>query len=136
MKELNRFIRKRFALEDSIIAVKYADGTDKKPIEEELKNIVLLMADKYPVLKTVINNSEYEVDENTINFNFKIAVSSFLKTMNYDREIHNAIKTLYGTTYNINFVDDVSSEELILQEEAREKEMLAISKEIKASLWK
>jgi DNA polymerase-3 subunit alpha (Gram-positive type) len=133
-ESFNRFIRKRFALEDSIIAVKYADGTDKKPIEEELKNIVLLVADKYPALKSVLNKSEYKVDENTINFNFKIAVSGFLKTMNYDKQLHKAIKNLYGTTYNINFVDKVSSEELILQEEARDKEMLAISKEIKAAM--
>lgn len=34
---LNKFIRERFSLEDSIITVKYADGTDKKRIEKELK---------------------------------------------------------------------------------------------------
>ncbi|AGK99448.1 DNA polymerase III, alpha chain [Clostridium pasteurianum BC1] len=133
-EDLNRFIRKRFALEDSIISVKYTDGTDKKPIEEELKNIVFLLSDKQPVLKTVLNNSEIKVDKNTINFNFKIAVSGFLKAMNYDKQLHKAIKTLYGTTYNINFVDNISSEELILQEEAREQEILAISKEVKAAL--
>lgn len=133
-EDLNRFIRKRFVLEDSIISVKYADGTDKKPIEEELKNIVFLLSDKQPVLKTVLNNSEIKVDKNTINFNFKIAVSGFLKAMNYDKQLHKAIKTLYGTTYNINFVDNISSEELILQEEAREQEILAISKEVKAAL--
>jgi DNA polymerase-3 subunit alpha (Gram-positive type) len=131
---LNRFIRKRFVLEDSIIAVKYADGIDKKPIEEEIENIVLTLVDKNPVLKTVINNSEYEVNKNTINFNFKVAVSGFLKAMNYDKELHKAIKNLYGTTYKINFIDNVSSEDLILQEQAREQEMIAISKEIKANL--
>ena len=131
---LNRFIRKRFALEDSIITVKYADGTDKRPIEEEINNIVLLFADKHPTLKAVLNNSEYKVDKNTINFSFKIAVSGFLKSMNYDNKIRNAIKTLYGTTYNINFVDEVSGEELALQEETREQEMLAISKKISAAI--
>ncbi|MDP4146587.1 MAG: DNA polymerase III subunit alpha [Bacillota bacterium] len=130
---LNKFIRKRFALEDSTISVKYADGTDKKPIEQELTNIVHSMAHKYPVLKAVINNCEYEVNENTINFNFKAAVSGFLKSMNYDKQIHKTIKALYGTTYNINFVDDLTSEELMLQEEERQQEVLAITKEIKAA---
>jgi len=130
---LNKFIRERFALEDSIVTVKYADGTDKKPIEEELKDIVFLLSDKYPALKAVLNNSEYEVDENTINFNFKIAVSGFLKSMDYDKKIHKAIKNLYGTAYKINFVDKLSSEELIrLQENMREKEMVYIQKEVKA----
>ena len=114
---LNRFIRKRFALEDSIITVKYTDGTEKKPIEEALDNIVLSLADKYPVLKTALNNCEYKVDKNTINFNFKIAVSGFLKKMNYDERLQTAIKNLYGAVYNINFVDKVSGEETALQNE-------------------
>lgn len=131
---LNKFIRKRFALNDSVISVKYADGTDKKPIEEELKNIVFSLADKHPVLKTVVNNSEFEVDKSTINFNFKIGVSGFLKAMNYDKQIHKAIKTLYGTTYKINFVDKVSSEELVFQEKENNKEMLAVLNKIKTDL--
>lgn len=129
-QKLNRFIRERFALEDSVIAVKYADGIQKKPIEDELKSIVLLMSDKHPVLKTLINNSEYKVEDNNINFKFRAAVSGFLKSMKYDKKLNNAIKALYGTTYNINFVDDISSEELARAEEEREREMLAISRKI------
>jgi len=130
---LNKFIRERFALKDSTIAVKYADGTDKKPIEEELKNIIFLLSDKYPALKVVIDNSENEVAENIINFNFKIAVSGFLKSMDYDKKIHDAIKNLYGTAYKINFIDKVSSEELMrLQDDMREKEMLFLQKEVKS----
>jgi len=131
---LNRFIRKRFALEDSIITVKYTDGTEKKPIEEALDNIVLSLADKYPVLKTALNNCEYKVDKNTINFNFKIAVSGFLKKMNYDERLQTAIKNLYGAVYNINFVDKVSGEETALQNEACEQEILDTSKKVKAAL--
>jgi DNA polymerase III subunit alpha, Gram-positive type len=133
-ERLNKFIRQRFSLNDSKIAVKYADGTDKKPIEEELKNIVFLVADKYPALKAVLNNSEYEVANNAINFNFKDAVSAFLKAMDYDKKVHEAVKNLYGTAYKINFVDKVSREDLIkLREAEREKEKLLIQKEIKAA---
>jgi DNA polymerase III subunit alpha, Gram-positive type len=133
-ERLNKFITQRFSLNDSKIAVKYADGTDKKPIEEELKNIVFLVADKYPALKAVLNNSEYEVANNAINFNFKDAVSAFLKAMDYDKKVHEAVKNLYGTAYKINFVDKVSREDLIkLREAEREKEKLLIQKEIKAA---
>ena len=130
---LNKFIRKRFALEDSVIAVKYADGTDKKPIEDEMKNIVFSIANKYPALKAVLlNSSEYEVDKNTINFNFKIAVTDFLKTMDYDKKIQKAIKDLYGTDYKINFADKLSSKELArLKEDKHANEMLLIQKEVK-----
>ncbi|WP_352420401.1 DNA polymerase III subunit alpha [Proteiniborus sp.] len=124
-ERFNKFIRERFALEDSIVTVKYAKGTDKKPVEKELKNIIFSLTDKYPALKAVLNNSEYEVVEGTINFNFKIPVSGLLKTMNYDKKIHEVIKKMYGTSYKINFVDKLSSEELIkLREETLAYEML------------
>lgn len=134
IEELNRFIRKRFALLDSIITVNYADGMDKKPTEEEIMNMVFSVADKYPALKVMLNQSEYEVDKDAITFNFKAPVSGFLKSMQYDNKIHKAIKTLYGITYNINFVDKITSEELLLQGEAREKEILSITREIKANI--
>lgn len=129
---LNKFIRKRFALEDSVITVNYADGTNKKPIEDEMKNIVFSIAHKYPALKAVLLNScEYEVDNNNINFNFKIAVTEFLKTMDYDKKIQKAIKDLYGTDYKINFADKLSSKELArLKEDKHKNEMLLIQKEI------
>ncbi|MDP4089475.1 MAG: PHP domain-containing protein, partial [Bacillota bacterium] len=131
---LNKFIRKRFALEDSIIAVKYAEGTDKKPIEQEIENIVFFVAEKYPALKAVLNNSEYEVVDNAISFNFKVAVSGFLKSMDYDKKIHNAIKNLYGTGYKINFVDKVSGEELLRIAQAKPASgMPVIPKEVKAA---
>jgi DNA polymerase III subunit alpha, Gram-positive type len=131
---LNKFIRKRFALEDAIITVKYAEGTQKKPIEEEVKNIVYCVADKYPALKAVINNSEYEVSDNIINFNFKVAASNFLRSMNYDKKIYRAIRSLYGSDYKINFVDKVSSEELLrLSEEKRAYEMPVITREVNST---
>ncbi|MCM0647559.1 DNA polymerase III subunit alpha [Clostridium swellfunianum] len=132
---LNSFIKRRFALENSVITVKYADGTEKKPIEEELKNIVFLLAEKYPALKAVLSNSEYEVVNGTINFNFNMEVSNFLRAMDYDKKVYEAIKNLYGTAYKINFVDRVTGEDFIRQqEEIREKEMQSIKKEIKATL--
>ncbi|MDT8717779.1 DNA polymerase III subunit alpha [Clostridium sp. 19966] len=131
---LNKFIRKRFSLQDSVIAVRYAEGTDKKPIEDELENITFLVADKYPALKSVLaNNCEYQVSGNTINFNFKIAATGFLKAMKYDKKIHKAIKNLYGSEYKINFIDDVSAEELLKFEESqRASEMQFIKQEVSA----
>lgn len=127
-ESLNKFIRRRFALNDSKISVKYAEGTNKKPIEEELHNIVHSLSDQYPALKAVLNNSEYEVDNNVINFNFKMPVSGFLKSLSYDKKISSAIKNMYGSAFKINFVDKVSGEELLRLQEAREREMLLAQK--------
>lgn len=136
IKALNTFIRERLALNDSKIIVEYSEGTNKKPLEEELKNIVLLLADKYPILRAAINNCKYEIaEDNTITFNFNIAVSYLLKARGYDEIIREAIKNLYGIVCQINFVDKVSNEELKrLKEAAYEKEMLLIQKEVQTTL--
>ncbi|WP_312833076.1 DNA polymerase III subunit alpha [Sedimentibacter saalensis] len=130
LESLNDFIKRRFALSDSKIIVSYSDETNKKPIEDELKNIVFMISDKFPALKAVLKDSEYEIAENTIIFKFKSAVSEILKAKGYDKKIHEAIKKLYGTPYHINFVDKVSQEEFIRQQEdAHAKEMYELQRE-------
>ncbi len=132
---LNRFLRKRFLLNDSKITVEYSDGIDKKPIEKELDDILYSMSDKHPLLKAIMKNTEYEVENNIINFNFKIIASDVLKGMGYDKKISKTIKYLYGSSYKINFVDNVSSEDLKkLQEDSHEKEMQLIKEQTKAAV--
>lgn len=104
VKEFERFknfINNKFYLNDSEFTVKYANGINKRPIKKELIDIVFLMADKYPVLKAVGSISEYEVAEDTINFNFSIPVSSFLKNIDYDKKIYQAIRNLYDAEFMI-----------------------------------
>ncbi|HEY9063134.1 MAG TPA: DNA polymerase III subunit alpha [Pseudobacteroides sp.] len=131
---LNTFIKKRFSINDSEITVEYASGTNKKPIEMELRNIVFSISDKHPILKAVIKDTEFEVINNIINFNFNIMVSDLLTSMGCDKKISKAIKNLYGTEYKINFIDKVGSEELKkLQEDTREKEMQLVREQAKAA---
>ncbi len=129
---LNKFIKERFALNDSKIIVEYAEEIDKMPIEEELRDIIFVMSDEYPVLKAIINNCEFEVFENTIDFNFKIPASNILRSMGYDKKIRDTLKNLYNKEYEINFVDKVCSEELKrLQENLEANEIMLIQQDAK-----
>ncbi|MBC2726146.1 PolC-type DNA polymerase III N-terminal domain-containing protein, partial [Desulfosporosinus sp.] len=130
IESLNRFIRERLALNDSIITVEYSEGTHRKPLEEALNNILSSLAEKHPVLKGALKNCDYEIAQNQIKFTFKSAVSYLLKARGYDKKIQEAIKNLYDAAYQINFVDNVSSEELKrLQEDTQEKEILLLQRE-------
>lgn len=131
IESFNKFIKEKFGLNDSKIVVKYSDEVTIRPIEEELNKIVFSMANKYPALKAAVNNSEFEVDGNNINFNFKIPVAGFLKTMEYDKKINKAIKSMYDKHYNINFVDKLDSEELVRLEEDKRANEMKVLKEIK-----
>ncbi|AFM39878.1 DNA polymerase III, alpha chain [Desulfosporosinus acidiphilus SJ4] len=132
---INEFIKKRLALNDSIITIEYHEGTDRKPLEAELKNIVLMLVDKSPILKSALNHCDYEIGENTITFNFNIGISYLLKAKGCDKLIQEAVKNLYGMVYQINFVDNVSIEEsLKLQEDTYVNEMLLLQKEVRTAL--
>ena len=58
IESLNQFIRARLALDDSIITVVYTEGTQRKPLEEELKTILSLLADKHPVLNGALKDCD------------------------------------------------------------------------------
>ncbi|MFT8350253.1 DNA polymerase III subunit alpha [Clostridium saccharoperbutylacetonicum] len=132
IESFNNFIKQRFSLNDSKIRVKYTDAANIKPIEEELKNIICSLSNKYPALKSVVNNCEYEVIDKNINFNLRIPVSGFLKTMDYDKKINSVLKIMYGKQYDIKFIDTISGEEIAkMTEEKRANEMMYIKKEIK-----
>ncbi len=134
IKCLNDFIKKRFSLEGSRIIVSYTEDADKRPIKEELKNLFSVLSEKYPALKSVLRNSEYEIEENKINFEFKIAVSDLLRAKGYDKIIHDAIKKFYYTDYQICFADKISSEDFKKQhEDALAKEIQLIQNEVKVS---
>lgn len=134
IEALNRFIKQRFVVDDSIITVSYADGTPKKPVEEELYDIVLSLEDRYPALKALLSNSDYKVEGSSICFSFKMAVSNFLKSMGYDRKIHEVIKELYGSSYKINFVDAITGDELEKErQQIEESEKQLIEKQLKAT---
>lgn len=130
---LNRFIKERFSLNDSKIIVKYTEETDKKPIEKELKKILALLANGHPLFKAALSNSEYEITEDHINFSFSITISRMLRKLGYDRKIQDAVRNLYGTSYQVNFSDNVNKEELLkLKDEHLAKEIMMIQNSVVA----
>lgn len=134
IESLNRFIRERLALDDSIITVVYPEGTQKKDLEEELKHILSLLANKHPILNGALRSCDYEIENHVIKFTFKTAVSYLLKARGYDKKIQETIKNLYGAAYQINFVDDVSSEELKrLQEATEANEAMLLQRQVAAA---
>lgn len=132
IRNLNDFIKKRFALDDSKIIVNYTEDADKRPLEEEIKNIVHILSEEYPALKSIMRNSNCEIVGNIINFKFKIAISELLKAKGYDKLIRDAVKKFYCEYYEVNFIDKISNEDFIKQhEDALAKEIQLIQSEVK-----
>ncbi|MEO2506165.1 DNA polymerase III subunit alpha [Clostridium paraputrificum] len=134
IEELNNFIKRRFYLEHSKIAINYTEEVKMKPIEEEIKNIISYVSNKHPFLRVAVNNCDYEISGNTITLKFRVPVSTMFRDLKYDREIREGIKSFYGKSYNIKFVDNVDADELIrLQVEEEKKRMSMIRNEIRST---
>lgn len=134
IEELNNFIKRRFYLEHSKIAVNYTEEVKMKPIEDEIKNIISYVSNKHPFLRVAVNNCDYEISGNTITLKFRVPVSTMFRDLKYDREIREGIKSFYGKSYNIKFVDNVDADELIrLQVEEEKKRMSMIRNEIRST---
>lgn len=134
IEELNNFIKRRFYLEHSKIAVNYTEEVKMKPIEEEIKNIISYVSNKHPFLRVAVNNCDYEISGNTITLKFRVPVSTMFRDLKYDREIREGIKSFYGKSYSIKFVDNVDADELIrLQVEEEKKRMSMIRNEIRST---
>ena len=76
IEELNNFIKRRFYLEHSKIAVNYTEEVKMKPIEEEIKNIISYVSNKHPFLRVAVNNCDYEISGNTITLKFRVPVNN------------------------------------------------------------
>ena len=134
IEELNNFIKRRFYLEHSKIAVNYTEEVKMKPIEEEIKNIISYVSNKHPFFRVAVNNCDYEISGNTITLKFRVPVSTMFRDLKYDREIREGIKSFYGKSYSIKFVDNVDADELIrLQVEEEKKRMSMIRNEIRST---
>ena len=133
-ESLSEFVKEKFALHDVRILIEYTGKAEKKPLEEELGNIIRSMAEEHSVLKPMVNNYEFEVADHTIYFKFKIVISGLLKSMGYDKKISRILKDLYGTEYQVDFADDLDYRELAkIQEDTRVEEKQLIQDAVSAA---
>lgn len=134
LNNLNDFIKNRFSLDDSKIIVNYTEEADIRPIEDEIKSIVYVLSEKYPAMKTLLRNCEFEIIGSKINFQFKHVVSDLFRAKGYDKLIRESIKKVFSEDYEINFIDTISSEDFIRQHEnALAREIQLIQNEVKVT---
>lgn len=133
IESFNKFIKERFALNDAKIIINYTEETFNRTMEDKVREVLDFLSKKHPFLKAAINNCELQIEDNSLNFSFKMVISEMLRELKYDKKIQDSLKALYGKTYKINFIDDVSEEELIkLKENNFTKEKVIIQKDVQA----
>ncbi len=108
---LEKFLMDRFKFTDVNTKIKYEETANMKNIGEEWNNIICYIAHKYPLAKKMLlNKSDVEVVENTINVNVNIPGTEFLKSRGADKRIRKTIENLFGKKYKINLRENASKE--------------------------
>ena len=131
IKDFNEFLKKRFILNDSKVDIRYTDEGCKRPIEECLEHIVDSLCSEHPLFKAAMNNCDFAVVNDKIEFKFKMMVSNTLKDLNYHGKIREAVRSFYGKTYDVKFIDNVTSEEIKNRnEDERKIKMMELQEEI------
>jgi DNA polymerase-3 subunit alpha (Gram-positive type) len=134
IESLEAYIKEKFALNNAKVIAEHASGGSKRPLEEELNRIVCSMAEEYPVLKSMLNNYDFEVSGRSIHFKCKVVISGLIQSMGYDKKISQILSELYGVEYKVTFIDDLDNGELErLQEDIRAQEMLLIQNTVMAA---
>ncbi|TJX13811.1 DNA polymerase III subunit alpha [Tissierella creatinini] len=132
IENLNSFIKERFCLEESRIIVNYI-GEEIVPEKSDFGQIISSISDKYPSLKAIMAKCHYLVGDLTIDFKFNMPAADLIKSMNYDEIIRDEIFKFSGKMYTLNFIDDISEDEMEkLQEEMKQKEVKIVQEEAKA----
>lgn len=123
---LEKFLKERFQFESIDIKINYHEKVEKKSIQTEWKNIIAYMSHKYPLTKPMLLlKSDLEVTNNEIKIKMHIKGADFLRAKKTDEELKKVLKNLFGITYKIEIVEELSNEDIkaikekLQQEEAQ-----------------
>lgn len=123
---LEKFLKERFQFESVDIKINYHEKVEKKSIQTEWKNIIAYMSHKYPLTKPMLLlKSDLEVTNNEIKIKMHIKGADFLRAKKTDEELKKVLKNLFGITYKIEIVEELSNEDIkaikekLQQEEAQ-----------------
>ena len=110
IKDINAFekyLTKRFLLQDVSIIVKYEEGIDADFISE-WENILEYLSYKHPLTKALLKNSKIEIDNNKVNINLPFSGSDILNAQGIKSIISDIIFKTYSKKYKGNFIDNTS----------------------------
>ena len=81
-------------------------------IEASWKNIVEYMSYKYPLTKILLQNSKIQLQDKLVIVTICVTGVDFLNARGFDKILEDTLKSLYGKTYKVKYVEDIKEEEI------------------------
>ena len=110
--EFEEYLKSRFFIENIEIDTNYDDNIKFPSIESTWNDIVKYMSIKYPLVRVLLHNSKIEIQENVVKVTIYVNGVEFLEARGFDKILQNILKTLYGKTYKIKYVEEIREEEI------------------------
>ena len=110
--EFDKYLKERFAIENIEIDMQYDETIQVPEIEKEWKQIVKYMAHKYPFTEILLHNSKVEIKDNLIQVLLAVKGADFLIARGFDKTLEKTLKSLYGKTYKVKYIEDIQEEEM------------------------
>ena len=110
--EFEEYLKSRFFIENIEIDTKYDDNIKLPSIESNWKDIVKYMSVKYPLVRVLLHNSKIEIQENVITVIIYVNGVEFLNARGFDKILQDVLKSLYGKTYKVKYVEEIKEEEI------------------------
>lgn len=121
------FISERFKIEHVWIDMTYGEDAKIPTIEEDWKNIMALIARKYPIARQLVSNATLEIENTNLNIYIPMKGANFLKARSLDKILEKLIESLYKQSYKVNYIEKISEENAkIIKQRKQQLEKMAI----------
>lgn len=132
LKDLSDFevyLSIRFQVQNIIVNVQYVESVKIPCITEQWKNIILYMAQKYPLTKAILKNSTIRQDSQIVEVILPVKGAEFLKARGLDSILEEVLFSLYAKKYKVKYIEDLNIDTIkAYQESSKLTEKLAIEK--------
>ena len=107
--KFEQYLKQRFNIFEVTAKIEYSKEINVD-LKEEWNLIICYMAHKHPLSKAFLKNSTIEINENEIIVNMVMKGKMVLEAKNFDDALSDIIKNIYGYSYKIKFVENISED--------------------------
>ena len=129
-----KYLETRFGIKEACIKLVYEEknekenegvcetNTQKENISEEWLDIIEYMAIRHPMTKAILNNSNITIDQSQANVMLSMKGKEFLTAKKIDETLSNLLFNIYGKKLKVNFIENISEEQIRMQQEYAKKQ--------------
>ena len=88
-------------------------NSEEDNISKEWQEIIEYMAVKHPMTKAILNNSNITIDQTQANVMLSMKGKEFLIAKKIDETLSNLLFNIYGKKLKVNFIENISEEQMI-----------------------